>query len=141
MDERENKSVVRQAFDAWNRGDVETFVGHYTEDLRYIPTSYGARPVTVGREMHRQAVESWFAAFPDIRMEYQDLIAEDDRVFVRFVCSGTHEGHWQGIAPTGRKVVFEEWHLLRLENGLIVEEASLMDELTLLSRIGAVTRG
>jgi predicted ester cyclase len=49
----------------------------------------------------------WFGAFrlsfPDMQMELLELVAEGDRVVVRFACSATHTGEWRGHPPTGRR--------------------------------------
>lgn len=74
----------------------------------------------------------WFApfraAFPDVRMEVVQLVAEGDTVVGRFSCSGTHLGAWQGHAPSGRR--FEgvgEVYFFRFEGGRIAEMWGLED--------------
>jgi predicted ester cyclase len=47
-------------------------------------------------------IEPFRAAFPDVRMEVVQLVAEDNTVVGRFRCSATHTGPWRGVAPTGR---------------------------------------
>ncbi len=55
-------------------------------------------------------------SFPDFSMEIVDLIAEDDKVVAHFLCSGTHEGEWQGRLATGKRFdrvdeifIFDVW--------------------------------
>jgi hypothetical protein len=69
----------------------------------------------------RRWITPFRAAFPDLRMEVVDLIAEGDQVVGRFACSGTHQGTWRGHPPTGRR--FErvaEVSIFRLHQGRIV---------------------
>lgn len=79
---------------------------------------------------------SYFEAFPDLHISLDEFIAEDDRVFVRSTMSGTHDGEYKGIAPTGRNVVADCAEVFRLSEGKIVgywclmNVASLMRQLT-----------
>ena len=45
-------------------------------------------------------------SFSDIRWDMVDMVAEDDKVAVSWICSGTHDGDFMGLAPTGKKVSF-----------------------------------
>ena len=44
--------------------------------------------------------------FSDIRWDIVDMAAEDDKVAVSWTCSGTHDGNFMGLAPTGKKFSF-----------------------------------
>jgi predicted ester cyclase len=54
-------------------------------------------------------------------MTFEDVIGEDDRVAVRYTGTGTHEGEYQGIAPTGEEVRLSGMRFCRLDGGKIVE--------------------
>jgi predicted ester cyclase len=79
---------------------------------------------------------SYFDAFPDLHISLDELIAEDDRVFVRSTITGTHDGEYKGIAPTGRNVGTDCAEVFRLADGKIVgywcltNVASLIRQLT-----------
>ena len=79
---------------------------------------------------------SYFDAFPDLHISLDELIAEDDRVFVRSTITGTHDGEYKGIAPTGRNVAADCAEVYRLADGKIVgywcllNVAGLMRQLT-----------
>lgn len=45
-------------------------------------------------------------SFSDIRWELVDMAAENDKVAVSWICSGTHDGFFMGLAPTGKKISF-----------------------------------
>ena len=51
-------------------------------------------------------VELMRKSFSDIHWEIEDLAAEDDKVAVSWICSGTHDGEFMGMAPTGKKFSF-----------------------------------
>ena len=79
---------------------------------------------------------SYFDAFPDLHISLDELIAEDNSVFVRSTMTGTHDGEYKGIAPTGRNVATDCAEVYRLADGKIVgywcllNVAGLMRQLT-----------
>jgi predicted ester cyclase len=60
-------------------------------------------------------------AFPDLRVEIHDQIAEGDKVTTRKTIHGTHEGELLGIPPTNLPVAIEVIDIVRLEGGRYVE--------------------
>jgi steroid delta-isomerase-like uncharacterized protein len=79
---------------------------------------------------------TYLDAFPDLHIAVDEMIAEDDRVFVRSTMTGTHDGEYKGIAPTGRNVATDCAEVFRLQDGKIVgywcltNVAGLMRQLT-----------
>jgi len=67
------------------------------------------------------------SAVPDARYEVDDLIAEGDRVVVRWRLLGTHAGTFQGIAPTGRAIVLKGIAIYRVESGKLMERWVVSD--------------
>lgn len=78
------------------------------------------------------------AGFPDSRIVIESCIAEGDTVVTRWTLTGTHQGVFQGIPPTGRPVRFTGIEFNRAANGRIVEHWSMFDNLALLQQIGAM---
>ncbi|MFC7009432.1 ester cyclase [Halalkalicoccus salilacus] len=74
-----------------------------------------------GIEAFRRHAESIPTAFPDLWLDIQDRIAKNDRVVVRFVLSGTHDGPLMGIDPTGEKVTMSGIVIYHFDEGQIVE--------------------
>ena len=60
-------------------------------------------------------------AFPDLRVEIYDQIAQGDKVTTRKAINGTHSGVLMGIPPTGRTVKIEVIDIVRLQNGKYIE--------------------
>ena len=75
-------------------------------------------------------------AFPDLHIQIEDQMAEGDRVSTRITMTGTHQGDFLDLPPTGKRVRVQGVVLSRLEDGLIVEEWELLDQLTLLQQLG-----
>jgi predicted ester cyclase len=64
---------------------------------------------------------------PDARYEVDDLIAEGDRVVVRWRLLGTHQGDFRGIAPTGRALALKGIAIHRVEGGKLMERWVVSD--------------
>lgn len=76
------------------------------------------------------------AAFPDLKAEPVEITATDDHVAMRYTLSGTHEGEFQGVAPTGERFEVSALQLARFENGLCVERWGSTDELGMMKQLG-----
>lgn len=130
----DNKAQVRRFVEATQVRDepdaVERFLAPGFVDHAAPP---GLPPT---REGVRQLFAAMRRAFPDLRAEIHDQIAEGDRVATRKTLRGTHLGAWMGIAATGRAVAFEVMDVLRLEDGWIVEHWNLIDLHGLLAQLG-----
>ena len=85
----------------------------------------------------RQGFMSFRAAFPDWREEIVDLVSEDDRIAVRFRCTGTLQGEFMGVEPNGRRQEVDEVFFLRVRDGRFVEYWGLEDNLARLEQLGA----
>jgi len=65
---------------------------------------------------------TWLSgAFPDMHMAIDDVVAEDDKVVLQTTMSGTHQGPFWGIPPTGRRFAQRHVHVLRIVDGKVVE--------------------
>jgi predicted ester cyclase len=85
----------------------------------------------------RHWVSPFQSAFSDFRMEIVDLIAEGDTVVAQFKCSGTHEGEWLGVAPTGRRFEnVDEIYIFRVKNGKLSSAIGVEDNLTRMRQLG-----
>ncbi|MCB2263687.1 MAG: ester cyclase [Candidatus Thiosymbion ectosymbiont of Robbea hypermnestra] len=99
---------------------------------------------TPGQELHgvedlKGLLASYRTAFPDAHLEIDDMVFEGDKVVTCFTVTGTHKGDLTGIAPTGKQVKFSGMILSRFENGKIVEEWEILDQLTMLQQLGVVS--
>jgi len=91
-----------------------------------------------GLEGHKQVLAYFRSAFPDVKWTIEDMIAEGDKVMVRLLWQGTHDGDFFGIPPTGKKVSVMGTHLLRVANGKIAEHWGNDDDLGLMRQLGVV---
>jgi len=66
------------------------------------------------------------------------MVAEGDKVVARLRISGTHQGEFLGIAPTGKQVTFTGIDILRIAEGKVMEHWGNVDELGMLQQLGAI---
>jgi predicted ester cyclase len=78
-------------------------------------------------------------AFPDLYIAVEKLIADEDTVAFAYTVTGTHQGDFQGIAPTGKRIKARGVQLSRFENGLMVERWGSSGELGILKQLGQDT--
>jgi predicted ester cyclase len=90
----------------------------------------GAGPDGVKRHIKRLR-----AAFPDLRVSVEDLIAEGDKVVVRVTSRGTHRAAFAGVAPTGAAVAWSGIVIRRIGNGRVVEQWSQYDTADLVRQL------
>jgi len=91
-----------------------------------------------GREHAKEFASMYRSAFPDLHVEIEDQIAEGDRVAIRWVASGTHEGDLMGINPTGRRVRLVGMTIERIADGQIAETWEIYDALGMMQQVGAI---
>jgi steroid delta-isomerase-like uncharacterized protein len=95
--------------------------------------------VLQGPEALRDLFTAYRTAFPDLHIEIEELVSAGNKTVISFTLSGTHEGDLMGIAATGRQVKVSGMTLSHFENGKIVEEWELLDQLTLFQQLGIVS--
>lgn len=134
----ELESLVRGFFDeAINTHDTDAFPRFCGAGYVWHGGSDASRDV-VGRDAFAAFVGSFFESFPDVRAEVFDVVAGRDRAAIRFRETATHTTTYAGIAPTGRVVSWDGVAIYRAQDGLLVEEWSVGDNLSLMLQIGAV---
>ena len=89
----------------------------------------------------RRWIDPFQGAFPDFTIEIVSLVAEGDTVVGHFKCSGTHEGEWLGIPPTGRRFEgVDEIYIFEVRNGKLSSATGVEDNLTRIGQLGLVVR-
>lgn len=122
MNVEANKAMVRRLVESVNRRDLNAL-----DEL------------AEGRlaEAARRWIGPFRDSFPDFKIEIVDLIAEGNKVAAHFVCSGTHQGEWQGVPATGRRFQrVDEIYIFRVENGRLASFIAVEDNLARLRQLG-----
>lgn len=135
MSIEENKALCRQCVDLWNDRDSEAAGQLYAEDFVYR----GAPGELRGREAIKNLWATFLTGFPDMHSTIDHMVAEGDRVVVRWTIRGTHTGSFDGIEPTGNSVTIPVLEELRIADGVLAEAWNSFDQLGLLQQIGAAS--
>lgn len=128
-----NKAVVRRFLgEVLNRRNPGPAADTCAANVRWHGGAMGeARGLTA----LQQLLSSFFAAFPDLQVEVEDTVAQDDLVVARISMTGTHLGEFQGIPATGKRVAGVGTTIYRLADGRIVEEWWQLDLLSLMQQL------
>ncbi len=115
----------------------KAFLRRYFADLT-IDKSEDRVNQYVTDESLKQHIQMFETAFPGYQLSEEDMIAEGDRVAVRSIMTGTHQGELMGIPPTGKNVTVPLMIMYRISEEKIVEFWINADTLGLLQQLGAV---
>ena len=124
MNPEETKAFFLAHERAFNSHDVVAIALHYAEDCVVESPTAGR---VAGRQAMQNATRAFFAAFPDSRVETDDLLICGDRVVQTGTSSGTDTGGLAGLPPTGRPYRIGVVFLFTLEDNLIVYERRTYD--------------
>jgi steroid delta-isomerase-like uncharacterized protein len=136
MAAEENKEIVRRFWEVWEEGNlglVDEVVGS-----DYVNHSPGMSNQPEGPEGIKAVVTMFRAGMPDLRVVIEDIIAEGDKVVMRYRIEGTHEGELFGVPPTGRRVSIESITVERVSGGKIREHWRVTDALDMMQQLGAI---
>jgi steroid delta-isomerase-like uncharacterized protein len=95
-------------------------------------------PFPPGPAHMKQLVTTLTTAFPDSRFTVEDIIATGDKVVGRITWSGTHQGDFLGIPPTGKAFKVSHIQIYRFAGGKIVEHWAVRDDLGMLRQLGLI---
>lgn len=129
-----NLAAQQHLADHINAGDVDTAVQSFAVDAVDHDPAPGQGP---GREGFRTFFQTLVSAFPDAHLEPAHIVADDEHVSIAYTLTGTHEGDFEGVAPTGKRIEARGVQIARFENGEIVERWGSSDELSIMKQLGA----
>lgn len=133
MSAEANKNLIRNYVDTWNRGDLQSLCGYWSLEMRHH-----TRAQAHGYKKTKEIVGSFMQAFPDLKFQIQDIVAEDDKVVTRMTARATNTGSYLGLPPTGREINCTVLGIARVDNGKIVEHWGVTDELAMMSQLGVL---
>lgn len=137
MSTEQNKALVRQLVEeVINQGNIsmidELLIPDFVEHEELPP---GIPP---GREAPKVLFTMLRSAFSDLKATIEHLIAEGDEVVLHMTWTGTQEGEFMGIPPTGKRISINVMDILGLAEGKIVEHWGVMDSMAMMQQLGVV---
>lgn len=134
----DNNQIAINMFEpAWNEGDLSVV------DQLIAPNALDHSPLATeeGSEGFKRIITAFRAAMPDTRMTVEDEIYFSDRVVHRWRVEGTHTGApLFGVAPSGNPIVLTGITIVRIQDGLIQERWTQLDQLGLQQQLGLIPR-
>ena len=132
----DNETVARRfGEEVWGKGDLQAADDVLAEHFIEHNPAPGQRP---GREGHKQVLQLWRTAFPDLRLTVDDVFAASDRAALRWTARGTHAAALMGMPPTGREVTLTGIDILRVVDGKIVERWGEFNGIEMLQQLGGL---
>ena len=121
--------------DGWNRGDIASFDETIADSVLF---HYAGSPRTLTRDEMSQFIVRWREAFPDLKIDLEELLIQDNLAAIRGTLTGTHEGPWAGAEPTGEQVSMALMMFFRFEDGKMVELWEVDDQLGFRRQLGLI---
>ena len=130
--QEQNKAIAKQAFEEiLSRGRFGLVEQLYAKDF----VNHGLHS-NASLEEDQTALKGWHAAFPDVVITPEKLIAEDDLVTIYWIARGTNTGTGNGLPATGKKAEMAGITIWRIVDGKIKEEWSAFDQLSMMRQLG-----
>ena len=135
MSAEENKACFRRFIEEGpNKGNFGVFGELFDPNMAdYLPGN--AEPMR-GVDGVKAVVTGFRAAFPDLHVTIEEIIAEGDTVAARVTARGTNTGELMGAAPSGRRAEWAVNHYCHFKDGKMIEDRVNFDQLGFLQQLG-----
>ena len=128
--------TMRSAYERISAGDIAGFGELVADDFVEHEESPGLAQT---RDGVMDFFRMYVAAFPDLRMTPEDVLASGDKVVVRVRATGTHEGEFMGVPATGKSIDVQAIDIVRFgDDGLAHEHWGVFDAMTMMQQLGVV---
>ena len=132
----QNKALIRRFYEeVWGKGNLEVAEAVFAAD--YVRHDLRPGNPLSGPEGQKKIAADFRAAFPDLRMTIDLMVAEEDMVVARWTTEGTNTGQWGTVPPTGKRAKFSGVNIFRIENGKVAEIWNHRDDLGVMQQLGA----
>jgi steroid delta-isomerase-like uncharacterized protein len=127
---------IRRLYDLINAGDIDGFGGQLADDFVEREEIPGIPPTKDGVIQYFRLL---LAAFPDMRMDVEDIIASGDKAVARVLVTGTNKGEFMGMPATGNSVAMKLIDITRFgDDGLAREHWGVADQLAMMQQLGVI---
>ena len=136
MSKEINAAALSKFAEAVNTGNYALFSDVVATDCVDHDPGPGQAP---GPDGYRALFTEMRQAFPDMKVEVAELVADEEAIAFAYTFTGTQNGPLMGIAPTGKKVKIRGLQISKFRGGKMVERWGSSDQLGMLQQIGAST--
>src|SRR2546422_11438023 len=138
MSTEENMAIVRRfTEEGWGEKNLDVVDELVAADM-VDHNPVGMLEQQQGAEGVKSSITMIQGGFPNFSIAIDEMLADKDKVAIRWTIRGTHEGTFMGIAPTGKLVTWSGVNILRITGGKIVEESGQVDIAGLMQQLGAL---
>src|SRR5712691_12027400 len=134
----DTNTIARRFSEVWSQGGQSVIDELFSTDYRDHSPGLETFGISPNKEGYKKLLGMFLGAFPDMATRTEDVVAEGDKVVVRWSGSGTHKAAFAGIPASNKRVTFGGTTILRVANGKVAEEWTYGDQLGLMVQIGAV---
>jgi predicted ester cyclase len=120
------RRVIEEGLSQHNLNLIDEFF-----DPDFVENQFGIKPTIPGM---KDSFESLYSAFPDYHLVIEDLVAEEDSLWLRMTCTGTNNGGFMGYA-NGKSFKITVMDVVRLKDGKVVEHWGVPDRFHLLFQL------
>ena len=132
----DHTATIRRMYDLLSAGDIDGFGDLIADDFVEHEETPGLEPT---KEGVKQFFHMYRAAFPDLRMEVQDVLVSGHKAVARTRATGTHQGEFLGMPATGKSVDVQLIDITRFgDDGLAHEHWGVFDALAMMQQLGAI---
>jgi len=125
------KEVVEEYISAYNERDIERIEAVLADEIESGEGSYS-------REGATEAIQAYWHAFPDCRLEVEQYVIDDEMVTVRVLFSGTHQEEYHGLDPTGEEFEVAEIMMWRVNEDELDGYWPVWDEMGFFEQLGVI---
>jgi steroid delta-isomerase-like uncharacterized protein len=135
MSENHKEAIRNWVEDVINKGNLSVVDKVIHPDYVYRSPAEELR----GPQAIISFIATFRAAFPDLKLRIDDLLVDGGKTVIFFTLTGTHQGNFMGIAATGKHVTVNGTVLSRFEEGKIIEEFEILDQLAMYQQLGVIS--
>jgi steroid delta-isomerase-like uncharacterized protein len=134
---QDNKALARRFIQAWSAGGQD-IVDELADPGIVVGYTHFPEPIR-GAGNFKEVLRRTYASFPDLKVSVLDLMAEGDRVLVRWIYHGSHQqGDVLGAGPQGKQVSVAGMTVYRIAHGKVIEETGMVDNFSLGQQLGSI---
>ena len=138
MSNAERNKLAMKRFEQCINTNDKALAEELIDSTAEFTTPVSEKPL-YGGAGYLSVVELMRRSFSDIRWELVDMAAEADKVAVSWICSGTHDGEFMGLAPTGKKFSFSVMNFYYFNaDGKIINDVAAQGLFGLLNALGLI---
>jgi steroid delta-isomerase-like uncharacterized protein len=129
----ENKELIKQycSIDGRSEAGLKKYMDFH--DPKYIAHGVtGDMTLTQARQTNMVML----TAFPDLKFDIEDILAEGDKVVVRYTIKGTNHGSYMGVPPTGKEISLKGISIYKIIGAKLVESWGMYDRMSLMQQLG-----